>query len=48
LPARARRLWQLAYGDRPVRVTRAEFAALPQRIAEVRAALAAGTLQISN
>jgi hypothetical protein len=48
LPARARRLWRLAYGARPVRVTRAEFAALPQRIEEVRAALAAGTLRLEG
>jgi hypothetical protein len=43
-----RRLWQLAYGDRPVPVSRAEFARLPRRVEEVRAALASGALVLEQ
>jgi hypothetical protein len=41
-----RRLWHLAYGTRPVPVSRREFARLPGQVEEVRAALASGTLAL--
>ena len=43
-----RRLWQVAYGDRPVSVSRQEFARLLDRAAEVRAAANDGRLQLDG
>jgi hypothetical protein len=43
-----RRLWHLAYGSRPVPVSPQEFARLPREVAEVRAALASGVLQLGS
>jgi hypothetical protein len=46
LRALARRLWRLAYGAAPVRVTREQFARLPREFDELKRALGRGDLEL--